>query len=374
MRLFHGFMLLLIAAVFAASVYYKHQSLYKEATRRAEKTLQMTLTMRSSQLQSLLQTMRSEIRFWAESEQLREGMQAMVTAWDQLAKRSPDGKAATLARQLYITDNPYYPNYLRDYEKAPDGSAYSDIHEKMHRLLSGLTDQRGYYDVFLFNQAGDAIYTVYKEDDFATNFMHGKYKHTSLAKGVREVLEHTNLNHVALQDFIPYAPSHDTPASFIETIVTDKQNRTLGVLAFQLPLDPIDNIMRDVSGLGKGIELLLVGQDHTLRNHSVLNKTLKALSITLNSQAIEAGLGGKRGMLRAKDYRNIETLSVYAPLNFSGNQWALIAKQDMDAIYAPVDKIFKRDVMIMTALIILSLFLAWLLTRRKDDTRTTEDA
>ncbi len=373
MRFFHVLMFLLLAAVFAFSIYYKHQSLYNEATSNAEKTLQMTLEMRASQLQNLVQTMRSEIRFWAESEQLREGMQSMVTAWDELAKQSPDGKAATLARRLYITDNPYYPNYMRDYKKAPDGSAYSDIHEKMHALLSGLTDQRGYYDVFLFNQAGDAIYTVYKEDDFGVNVIHGKYKGTSLAKGVQEVLNHTNLNHVALQDFIPYAPSNNAPASFIETILTDKENRTLGVLAFQLPIKPIDKIMRNVSGLGKGVELLLVGQDHTLRNNSVLNKEIKALSKKIHSQAVDDGLAGKRGLIRTTDYRNIETLTAYAPLDFSGNHWVLIAKQDVAAIYAPVEKAFKRWVIIISALAILSLFLAWLLTRRKDDTRTTED-
>jgi methyl-accepting chemotaxis protein len=366
-------MLLLIAAVFAASVYFKHQSLYSEATKHAEKTLQMTLKMRSSQLQSLVQTMRSEIRFWAESDQLREGMQAMVTAWGELGAQSPDGKAATLARQLYIKDNPYYPNYMRDYKKAADGSAYSDIHEKIHALLSGLTDHRSYYDVFLFNKEGDAIYTVYKEDDYATNFIHGKYKDTSLAKGVQEVLHHTNLNHVALQDFIPYAPSNDVPASFIETILTDKKNRTLGVLAFQLPIDPIDKIMRNVSGLGKGVELLLVGQDHTLRNNSVLNKTMKALSAKLQSKAIDEGLDGKRGVIRTKDYRNIETLTAYAPLEFSGNNWVLIAKQDVDAIYSPVEKAFKQWLISISLLTILSLFLAWLLTRRKDDVSTTED-
>ncbi len=374
MKRFHFLMLLLIVAIFAVSAYYKQQSMMHEATHRAEKTLQMTLQMRASQLHNLLQTIRSEIRFWAESRQLQEDMQSLVTAWDALATLSPDGNAATLARQLYITDNPYYPNYLRDYSKAPDGSAYSEYHEKVHALLKGLTDQRGYYDVFLFNQQGDVIYTVYKEDDYGRNFLHGKYKNSSLAKGVREVLEHTNLNHVALQDFIPYAPSNNAPASFIETILTDKQNQTLGVLAFQLPIKPIDKIMHNVSGLGKDVELLLVGQDHTLRNNSVLNKNMKALSVRLKSQVIDNALSGKRGILRSKDYRGVETLAAYEPFDFSGSYWALVAKQDVDAIYTPVKKAFKRWLLTMAGLTVLSLFLAWLLTRRKDDVSTTENA
>ena len=115
----------------------------------------------------------------------------------------------TTARQLYITDNPLYPNYTADYFNAKDGSLYSEMHEKMHHLIRGLTKSRGYYDVFLIANNGDIVYTVYKEDDYATNLLTGKYKDTSLAQGFREVQQNTNLNHVALYDFIPYEPSNN---------------------------------------------------------------------------------------------------------------------------------------------------------------------
>jgi methyl-accepting chemotaxis protein len=49
-------------------------------------------------------------------------------------------------------------------------TAYDAAHAEFHPWFREFLLERGYYDVFLFNPDGDLIYTVFKEEDYATNF------------------------------------------------------------------------------------------------------------------------------------------------------------------------------------------------------------
>lgn len=344
-----------------------------EAITDASERLKLTRDIRIAQLNSEVKTIYSEIRFWADSKILRQGMEQMLIAWDELGY---DPKAQ--ARRLYITDNPLYPNYTADFYKADDGSSYSDNHEKLHHLLKGLTQRRGYYDVFLIANNGDVIYTVYKEDDYATNLFKGKYKDTTLAQGFREVQDDTDLNHVSLFDFTPYAPSNFSSSSFIQAAIFDQNNKTLGILAFQLPVEPIDAVIRNVSGKSGLTEILAVGSDHLLRNR--VDKVI--IKEQLQSVAIDKALKGESGVEPLVDYKGNTTISAYAPFDFSQNilgntqrnTWAIVVKQDLAEILDPVEKAIKKWLSLLAGLAFLSLILAWLLAARsKEDLSTTEE-
>ncbi len=160
MKIFHVlFVVLLLVATFIGvqkTIKNARQAVITQASER----LALTRDLRIAQLNSEIKTIYSEIRFWADSKPVREGMENMLTAWGELG-RNPKARA----RQLYITDNPLYPNYTADLYKADDGSSYSDSHKILHKLLRGLTKRRGYYDVYLIANNGDVVYSVYKEDE-----------------------------------------------------------------------------------------------------------------------------------------------------------------------------------------------------------------
>jgi len=358
--------------------HYDSQITKKAALEEASKRLELTRDLRIAQLKSDIKTIYSEIRFWAESKPLREGFQTMLKAWQGLGNQ-PNERA----RKLYIYENPYYPNYTADFDKAQDGSAYSDAHQTLHQLLKGLTRQRGYYDVFLIANKGDVVYSVYKEDDYGTNLFNGNYKASPLASAFKEVLENTNLNHVALTDFVPYAPSNQAPASFIATSVIDQANKTQGILVFQLPIKTVNEIFNNTSGLGAGSEILAIGADHLRRNQPVnQDSASNNSSQTLyNSVAISRALKGETGVALLTDYRGTETLSAYAPVQFSQNilgntnpnQWAIIVKQDLREVLKPAQDKIRKKWLMLSALAFLSLLLTLYIMREKEDLRTTED-
>ena len=372
MKIFH----FLFAAILLVVLFFSGQKvisdLRQDAIDQASGNLKLTRDIRIAQLNSEIKTMYSEIRFWAESKPIKEGMAQLLNSWNEL---SIDPKST--ARQLYITDNPLFPNYTADYFNAKDGSLYSASHEKMHKLIRGLTKSRGYYDVFLIANNGDIVYTVYKEDDYATNLLTGKYKDTTLAQGFREVQENTNLNHVALYDFVPYAPSNNEAASFILSSIVDENNKTQGVLGFQLPRKSLDKILRNIITEDQKITIMAVGSDHLLRNR-IENELIKEPQ---KSNAITKALKGNTGLEKITGNDKKSYLTAYAPFDFSmnilgdtnKNTWAIIVKQEINEILNPVNKHIKKWLSLLLGLALLSLILSWLLTRGKEDLAITEE-
>lgn len=372
MKIFH----FIFAAILLVVLFFSGQKvisdLRQDAIDQASENLKLTRDIRIAQLNSEIKTMYSEIRFWAESKPIKEGMAQLLNSWNEL---SIDPKST--ARQLYITDNPLFPNYTADYFNAKDGSLYSASHEKMHKLIRGLTKSRGYYDVFLIANNGDIVYTVYKEDDYATNLLTGKYKDTTLAQGFREVQENTNLNHVALYDFVPYAPSNNEAASFILSSIVDENNKTQGVLGFQLPRESLDKILKNIITEDQKITIMAVGSDHLLRNR-IENELIKEPQ---KSNAITKALKGNTGLEKITGNDKKSYLTAYAPFDFSmnilgdtnKNTWAIIVKQDINEVLNPVNKHIKKWLSLLLGLALLSLILSWLLTRGKEDLAITEE-
>jgi len=372
MKIFH----FIFAAILFVVLFFSGQKvitdLRQDAIQQASGNLKLTRDIRIAQLNSEVKTMYSENRFWAESKPIKEGMAQLLNSWNEL---SIDPKST--ARQLYITDNPLFPNYTADYFNAKDGSLYSASHEKMHKLIRGLTKSRGYYDVFLIANNGDIVYTVYKEDDYATNLLTGKYKDTTLAQGFREVQENTNLNHVALYDFVPYAPSNNEAASFILSSIVDENNKTQGVLGFQLPRESLDKILKNIITEDQKITIMAVGSDHLLRNR-IENELIKEPQ---KSNAITKALKGNTGLEKITGNDKKSYLTAYAPFDFSmnilgdtnKNTWAIIVKQDINEVLNPVNKHIKKWLSLLLGLALLSLILSWLLTRGKEDLAITEE-
>lgn len=91
--------------------------------------------------------------------------------------------------------------------------------------------------MFLFNTAGNLVYSVAKERDFATNFNEGggPWADTGLGEVYRTAMT-LEAGQTALTDFAPYAPSNGDAASFIAAPVIDSAGFRIGVLAFQLPV------------------------------------------------------------------------------------------------------------------------------------------
>ena len=192
-----------------------------------------------------------------------EALKSLREAFDAV----PGDKSATL-KKTYIHDNPNALGKKHLLDKGPSADGYDAAHGRFHPWFRQFLTQRGYYDVFLFDAQGDLVYTVFKEEDFSTNFAvnGGPWASSDLGKAFRAAKDGAP-GSTAFFDFESYAPSNGAPASFISTPIVEN-GQTIGVLAFQMPIGRLNSIVNSSTGLGKTGETILLGADGRMRNDS----------------------------------------------------------------------------------------------------------
>jgi methyl-accepting chemotaxis protein len=329
---------LVILAAFATGVAVYLQGA-TELRRVQQTSLEALMLVRRAALEEYLVSMREEVRFWARNRIMRTALVEFSAAWDDL-----EGDRTATLHRLYIHDNPF-PTAERDnLETAGDDSEYSRVHERYHFWLRSFLLHRGVYDTFLINAEGDLVYTSFKELDYATNLLTGKWQNTDLGNAFRAARDNQFPSYVAFFDFAPYAPSYDAPASFIASPVLDDAGDFLGVLAFQLPSDRINAIMQVTAGMGETGETYIVGPDLLMRSDSRFSEQSTTLKTTVDTLTARLALEGKRGYQITDDYRGIPVLSAYGPLEFEKTLWAVLAEIDDAEAEQPIGRIRNRAV------------------------------
>jgi class 3 adenylate cyclase len=295
---------------------------------------------------------------------------------------TPKSTASRYLQYYYIAANPYSVGKKQLLAVASDGSEYSRLHARYHPIFRKIIEKFGYYDMFLISPEGTVVYTVFKETDFVSNFESGPYKDSNLAKLSAIVRESKEKDFSKIVDFAAYAPSYGAPAAFIAAPIFN-QSKLIGILAFQLPVDEINNVMTgnrnwESDGLGKTGESYLVGRDFLMRSVSRFlvqdpqgyAQALRSLGVKepeinriqeyktsilqqrVRTEAVEASLAGKQGTQIIDDYRGIPVLSSYAPIRIDGLDWVILSEMDLSEAYDPIYT-FQNQILIYATLLML---------------------
>ena len=252
-------------------------------------------------------------------------------------------------QNLYIKQN---PNPLGEKDKldcATDSSQYSQLHKDFHPIVRSYLKKFGYYDIFLCDlESGDIVYSVFKELDFTTSLKDGPYANTNFGKAFKWAAEQgQSKDDVYLVDYDPYTPSYEDAASFISTPIYDG-GKKIGVAIFQMPIERINGIMSERTGLGRSGETYAVGPEFLMRNDSRFLNELGVKTSIINpevkvkTKAVQEALAGNTGMEVIDDYRGTPVLSSWSPLEvFSAKSggdpihWALMSEFDLNEVRRP---------------------------------------
>lgn len=257
---------------------------------------------------------------------------------DKVAKLSPKTVEAQYA---YIVNNPNGLGKKQLLNSAGE-SEYDSLHNELHPMMSSFIERFGYYDLFLIEPTnGEIVYSVFKELDFATSLTSDHCRETNLAK-VYNQARLRKRNEFAVVDFETYWPSYEAPASFIASPIYEGET-IVGVLAFQMPIDRINQLMARKLTIGQSAETYLVGPGYQLRSDTRLGGLYSIVesfrsddaSSQIRTKPVIAALGGESGVMEAIDYLGKSVLSAYAPIDLLGMKWAMIAEVDQDEATAP---------------------------------------
>lgn len=276
---------------------------------------------------------------------------------------------AIILQEAYIVDN-VYPVGNKDALMASSlDFSYDKAHADIHAYLSDVQKRFGFYDIFLVSNEGDIVYSTVKEIDYASSLTKGPFARSGLGQAFAQAIT-KNEGVATVIDFAIYFPSYNRPAAFIAVPMHDKDHHSQGVVIAQFPLDNMNQIMGERVGLGKTGETYLVGDDFLMRSdsfldsdaHSVVASFLQPETGKIETLSAREALSGKAGIQVITGYKGQPVLSAYAPLAFSGLQWAILAEVDKDEAFADVYwlYLFAGSLLIATLLIVtfVALYIA----------------
>lgn len=197
----------------------------------------------------------------------------------------------------------------------------------------------GWYDFFLINLDGDIIYSVTRESDLRQN-LEQDLASSSFNQAFKKAKNKRD-NKIHLADFLPYGPSNNDPAAFAVKAVTDHGER-IGYIAYQQPLEHINEILGHRTGMGETGESYLVGQDNLMRSDSYLNPTQFSVKASFKDQnkvtttAVISALEGNKSTAVILDYNNNPVISSWDYVEVGeGIRWAIISEVDVTEAFNP---------------------------------------
>ena len=343
--------LIILLGVSAASVtaFLNFENAKHSLEVKTQEKLSAVSKIKALALSDFIVSIERDIKTQSSNPTVKAALTEFTSAWEAV-----EGNKAAYLQSQYISNNPHPLGSKEKLDFAPDGTQYSSVHADFHPYFRNVLEDRGYYDIFLFDTKGDLIYSVFKEADFATNVMTGPYAESDLGNAFRGA-EAGSVGSISFFDFKPYSASHGAPASFISTPVMSQDGALLGVLAFQMPVDRLNAIMGQNEGLAETGDSYIVGADLLMRSNSRHRTESTILTQKVDTEPVTQTFLGKSGIMRAVDYRGVETLTAYEAISALDVQWAVITQQDIAEIFVPVEKL-KRDVLIQ--IILSSIVLA----------------
>jgi methyl-accepting chemotaxis protein len=303
-----------------------------------QRQIQTVATERGNQFTTYLDGLKNDLLNSAVADSVQTSVRDFTIGWGQYATKKPPLDAVAELRTAYIESNPNPAGarHLLDVNPASARSNWDFLHSKVHPNFRKQTEMRGYADLFLFDKEGNLIYSVMKNDDFTANFASGPYAESGLGKVFREAIGFAEPGQVAFADLAPYAAAGDRPASFMATTVFDPRGKVIGVMAVQMPVAGINQMMQNKDNLGETGESFFVGADHLLRSDSSFSAADDTLTTVYDNAVVDAALAGQTAYGVTTDYRGERMLATAVPVEFGGARFAMVTTISEAEAFAPV--------------------------------------
>jgi methyl-accepting chemotaxis protein len=228
------------------------------------------------------------------------------------------------------------------------------------------------------------LYNVNKGPVFASNLQNGAFADTELAKLAKQLKQKPKAG-LQISAISAFNGSFQQQVLFFGVPVfhPNSSETPVGFLIAQYPVSRFTDLMtgnqkwKDL-GLGQTGDLYLVDQDQKLVTELRPYLIDKASFVaeypdfkagpyglgghsTLRLPQIKDALAGKSGVAEAEDYRGIESLISWRPLQIGSQRYALIVQQDLSESMAAVSTIRTNLVLsTLLAVLILGVVVVWL--------------
>lgn len=343
---------LLVLASASIAIYSKTRNVLDD---QARQHLYSLTQFKQQALSRYIDDIRSDAEIIAASPVFRKINHEFNQAWLALGK-NPTAQL----QQQYLAENAQAIGRKVQFSGIDSDSRYSKTHLKFHHWLNQLRQSRNYYDLFLFDAQGNLTYSAVKESDFATNMIDGPLKNSGLGLAYRNALK----GKPSFSDFSRYAPSSQNYAAFIAQPIIDSKGKIAGVLALQISLSTIEEIVSNRKGLSAHAESYLLTSEVKISSSNKEHQseietpeTPETLEVHNNST--------HTSITRSKN--NQLVITSQTPLTVFEHQWTLVNEESVAHINKPLIDI--EQFMLITGgfttllVLLAGLFLGYKLTQ-----------
>ncbi|EEW24195.1 methyl-accepting chemotaxis protein [Rhodobacter ferrooxidans] len=277
----------------------------------------------------------------------------------------PEGPATLISQYIAKNPNPPGQRYLLD--RGAGLETYHADHAAIHPVMRKLRDLHGFVDIFMVDEDFNVVYSVAKDADFLTSFQTGPYAKSNLAEVLHKA-EAGKPGEVFLSDFSEYAASNGAAAAFIATKVVDRNGSFVGLVAAQISLQSVAEILGSPEGLGETGEVYLVGADMRAKSASRHENGFKPLDpMPQLPQIIAASRGAAKFFEDVPLSNGSIGIAESQSIDVMGISWGLVVERDiaevMAASNALILKILLIGGMITAAALALGIFFSRSITK-----------
>ena len=291
----------------------------------------------------------------AESTPVQDGTREFFGAWQTLRD-----EAATVIRNVYITDNPFLksegPESLYKLRSGTGARYYDVVHGNYHPIFMAAAETRHYPDMLIVDENGLVLYSYAKRDDFGRNIKEGEYAKTNLAKVLKEIVADAaakDPQQSYFVDFGYYPAAEGKGAAFVASPIF-RRGSLAGILVTQLPQERMDALLNAPQGLGRTGEILLVGSDGLRRSNSRFSDEPMVMAEQVQAEVIATALEtGEVQNTITSEYGGVSKQLTVMPFEVSGIQLALVAAQEMAEVRESLEGM--RNMMVIVSVVALLL-------------------
>jgi CheY-like chemotaxis protein/HAMP domain-containing protein len=257
---------------------------------------------------------------------------------------------------------------------------WKELTQAKRKDFKAILDKQAYTNIFYLDKDGTIIFNAERNKDLGTNLFLGNNSNSLFSKTCKEIMRSGK---ILFSDLEHYPQNSKMVSGFFGAPVSNRNGDVIGILAVQVTMGRINNIIQDDVGLGETGEAYLVGPDLLMRSasrfggDSIILKQVAKTDKTLTWQKYIKNKNDKQYIINNKldieeisSYPNINgnyVLGIYRNLDYLqtlGVDWVLIEEIENNEAFAYAQQLSDIAKISFIVTIIIVFIIAFLVTRR----------
>ncbi|MGR5267892.1 response regulator [Vibrio astriarenae] len=275
----------------------------------------------------------------------------LVNAFQNLGLTTEEAQEHAQQRYIQGSGDQIKTSILPDSPAFNGSERYRLLHKRYHWAYLELQKRSDFDDILLVDREGNVTYSIYKNSDYGTNLLTGRYRDENLGQTFKQLRDLVTEQRQTNEDFTPVVVSDFSEqdgqlyAWFGAPIV--QQGYLHSYALFRLPNNAITKLMANQSN-EKAVKTLIVGEDYLSRTMAYSQDDIQN-SLQVISYALE-------GLTNVGSYQNAlsqNMLAAYTPVEIENTHWAIVVELAESEAFAGVHQLEKVFVVVMLIAILL---------------------